>query len=178
MGNIILITGGARSGKSAFAQQKAEDLSEKRLFVATCPVIDGEMDERIRLHQKDRKNNNWDCVEEEIHLDKVISNSCHGVILVDCLTMWMNNLVYQLNQQGLPELDKDHLNEYCTQIADASRSSIADTIFVTGEVGMGIVPENALARRYRDLLGWCNQIFASKADEAYFVSCGLPIKLK
>lgn len=178
MGNIILITGGARCGKSSFAQSMAENNGTKRLFIATCPVIDGEMDERIRLHKEDRVNRNWDCIEEEINVAKVISTSKHEVVLVDCLTLWLNNIIYSNEKENKPELDRDSLEKYCSQILAESKKFNGICIFVTGEIGLGVVPENPLARRYRDLLGWCNQFFAKEANEAYLLSCGLPLRLK
>lgn len=178
MGRIILVTGGSRSGKSTYAQHLAESLPGPRAFVATCPVIDNEMDERIRKHRAARADHDWDTIEETLSLaDALTAEPRYGVYLVDCLTLWINNLMYAaelaggtVTEDGIAEVSQD-LTETCRQIDGT-------VILVTNEVGMGIVPDNALSRRYRDLVGRCNQTIAAEADEVVLVTCGIPLVLK
>jgi adenosylcobinamide kinase/adenosylcobinamide-phosphate guanylyltransferase len=175
---LVLITGGCRSGKSAFAQQMAEKHSVPRLFLATCPCLDTEMEERIRKHKEMRSGRGWQSVEEEIHLDRIITGAGdETAIVIDCLTLWISNLLYAAGQQNR-ELTETDMVPLCEDLAGAARSHQALVIMVTGEVGLGIVPENRQARLYRDLVGRCNQIMAGQADQVFLMSCGLPLRLK
>lgn len=177
MGHVILITGGSRSGKSQYALEKAESLSDKRLFLATCPVVDGELSQRVQLHQDERKGRNWTTVEEEVDIARVIKNATNtDVLLVDCLTLWINNLIF--SQPENFSFTKEWLEQKIAEWHQETLSFSGTIILVTGEVGLGIVPENSLSRLYRDLVGWCNQIVAGTANEVFFISCGLPLQLK
>ena len=178
MGKLILVTGGTRSGKSAFAQGLAETLEGPRFFVATCPKIDPEMDERIRRHQQARSDGKWRTIEEEIDLGSIFSRMPDSqVCLVDCLTLWVNNLLFSEEQAG-NLLTEQLLRDHCRVFIEQSQGYAGTTICVTNEVGMGIVPENASARLYRDLVGSCNQVVAQAADEVILVNCGIPLILK
>ncbi len=178
MAKIALITGGCRSGKSLYAQRLAESIPGRRVYVATCPVLDGEMSERVRRHRQDRAARQWDTIEEPVKLGEAIrSADGHQVVLVDCLTLWVNNLMYQAEQAGR-DVTEDHVAERCAEVLTAAGERAGTIIFVTNEVGMGIVPENKLARHYRDLAGRCNQVVAAGADLVALVSCGIPIFLK
>jgi len=179
MGNeIILITGGGRSGKSAFAQRMAEDLSGSRIFVATCRAGDAEMADRIARHREERRGRGWRTVEEPLDLVGVLAAvDSRALVLVDCLTLWIANLLFD------GEADGRHMGE--TEISRAARDLVAaarqrsgPVLMVTNEVGAGIVPDNPLARLYRDLVGRCNQEVAAAADRVYLVTCGLPISIK
>ncbi|GAB4342984.1 MAG: bifunctional adenosylcobinamide kinase/adenosylcobinamide-phosphate guanylyltransferase [Desulfobulbaceae bacterium] len=175
MGEIILITGGSRSGKSAFAQRLAEDFSSSRLFLATCPVSDGEMAARIARHVADRRRTGWDTVEEEVEIiARLRQAEGYGVVLVDCLTLWVNNLLFRKGEN----VDEDVMAAAARELAGAARSHPGTVVFVTNEVGSGIVPENRLARLYRDLVGRLNQGMAAAADRVYLVSCGIPLQIK
>jgi len=177
MARIALVTGGCRSGKSAYAQGLAESLPGPRAYVATCPVLDEEMRQRIEKHRQARSAM-WQTIEEPVLLAEAIrSASAHAVVLADCLTLWINNLMYQAEQKG-QDIGEDHVAGQCLTVLDACRSHAGTIIFVTNEVGMGIVPDNALARRYRDLVGRCNQTIAARADVVALVSCGIPLFLK
>ena len=176
MAEIILITGGARSGKSRYAQQLAESLSGRKLFVATCPVIDEEMRQRIERHRLDRQEAGWQTVEETVDLAQVLhDNLYHQVVLIDCLTLWVNNLLYT---DAGNELSEDALAVKTRQLLEACAGRPGVVIMVTNEVGLGIVPENPLARRYRDLVGRCNQEVGAVADRLVMTTCGIPMTIK
>ena len=178
MARIILITGGARSGKSRYAQELAEGLPGARAFVATCPVVDDEMHVRIARHQAEREGRGWKTLEEQTALARVIHDSAeHAVLLIDCVTLWVNNLMYESETNGA-ELDEDAIQPTCAEVVAASQEHPGTIVFVTNEVAMGIVPENALARRYRDLVGRCNQQIAAAADRVVLMVCGVPVNVK
>ena len=177
MAEIILVTGGSRSGKSRFSLELAEKRSENRLFIATCPKIDNELDERISLHAKEREGRGWDTIEEEIELAKIIEeNTTYDVILVDCLTLWVNNLLFKNN--GAENFNCKLMDEFCEKLILAVKEFDGVIIFVTNEIGSGIVPDNKISRLYRDLVGSCNQFIAKEADKVFLVSCGIPLQLK
>lgn len=174
----MLITGGARSGKSSYALDLAERYGPSRCFVATSPVTDPEMSDRIAAHKIERQGRGWNSVEEEIDLAMVIQKWCSSdVILIDCLTLWINNLMYraELADSFFSDLE---MRSHAAQLCKVAAQVEATVVMVTNEVGMGIVPENQMARRYRDFVGRCNAIVAAAADEVTLVSCGLPLKLK
>ena len=179
MAKIIFITGGARSGKSDYAQQQAEAMSGPRCFVATCPVHDHEMAERIEKHRKARQGSGWHTIEEPYELEKVFSGeSGYKTYLVDCLTLWVANIYERASLKGVT-IDEENIEDLVREFIAAIREKKDSTVLlVTNEVGMGIVPENAIARKYRDLVGRCNRICAQLADTAFFVCAGLPVRLK
>ena len=175
---LVYVSGGCRSGKSSYAQHLAESLPGRRAYLATCPHIDTEMDGRILLHQQQRAGRGWETIEEAVALDQALLNATDvDVILVDCLTLWVNNLLYvaEQNQQELTETD---IEPYCHRFINACRQGERTIIIVSNEVGMGLVPEDPLSRRYRDLIGRCNQLVAHAVDEAVFMVSGLPMRLK
>jgi adenosylcobinamide kinase / adenosylcobinamide-phosphate guanylyltransferase len=175
---IILITGGSRSGKSDYALRLGESLPGPRAFVATCPVVDGEMAERIRKHREARRNSEWHTIEDPLDLASTLRNRQEfNLFLVDCLTLWINNLMYAAQEQGTALTEEDII-ERCAEVLRTSASISGTVIFVTNEVGWGIVPENPLARSYRDLVGRCNQVMAQAADQVTLVACGFPMTLK
>ncbi len=176
MAEIILITGGSRSGKSRFALELAESFSQdQRLFIATCPAVDGEMDERICRHKEERQGRGWQTFEEELDPAKLITNdlpNSPGVVLLDCLTLWINNLLYHVEESS-----KD-IASLCLELIAAMKASSHMFVVVSNEVGLGIVPENPLARKYRDLVGTANQCFGREAAQVILVSCGIPLYIK
>lgn len=175
---LILVTGGCRSGKSAFAQQLAEAIPGKRLFIATCPCSDGEMAVRIKRHRLDREDKGWLTVEELLAPAEVFADVPSGTtVLLDCLTLWVSNLLFAAEKDGL-ELNEDRMARQASLLAEASCRHDGTVLLVTNEVGLGIVPDNPLARKYRDLVGRCNQTLAAAADQVYLVSCGLPLQIK
>ena len=178
MASIVLITGGSRSGKSAFARKLAEGTPGRRGFVATCPPVDDEMRQRIDRHRNERVDAGWETIEETTDLAGVLGRTADfGVLLVDCLTLWVNNLMYEKEKEEA-QLSEDDIAAACGSVLDACRGRPGRVVFVTNEVGMGIVPEHPVARRFRDLAGRCNQILASAADEVHLMVSGLSVRLR
>ena len=148
MARVILITGGSRSGKSEYAQKLAEDMPGRRVFIATCPPMDDEMRDRIRKHQQARARSNWQTIEETIDLVGALRNTSeYDVILIDCLTLWVNNLMFQAQQEH-EEMTEETITCRCRELIAACGQLSGTIIVVTNEVGMGIVPDNAVSRRF------------------------------
>jgi adenosylcobinamide kinase/adenosylcobinamide-phosphate guanylyltransferase len=165
---VILITGGARSGKSKRAESRARAFPGQPVYVATAEALDAEMEQRIATHRA-RRGTGW--IEREVPLDLVqalVETEGGGARLVDCLTLWLSNLLHS---------ERDWSREV-THLADVLPRLRSPVVFVTNEVGLGIVPDNALARAFRDAAGIMNQTVAAIADEVEFVVAGLPMKLK
>ena len=180
MGRIHLITGGCRSGKSAYAQRLAEAFLNSRLFIATCPVMDGdhEMATRIEKHRGDRSHKGWQTVEESVNLpEALMSAGDYEVVLIDCLSLWISNLLFARGDQW-SMLTEDIVSTHAADLLKAASEYPGTLMLVTNEVGMGIVPTNDMARRYRDLLGRCNQIAAAGADSVTLMVSGIPLLLK
>jgi len=178
MARLILITGGSRSGKSAFAQQLAEEVKGSRLFVATCPETDPEMSERIRRHRQDRQGRGWRSVEEPLQLIQCLAdNPSEATVLIDCLTLWVNNVMFEAEKQQ-QNISEDDVAGLAGQLGRAALCYQGTVIMVTNEVGLGIVPDNPMARLYRDLVGRCNQVIARHAEQVFLVSCGIPLQIK
>ncbi|MGZ6249611.1 MAG: bifunctional adenosylcobinamide kinase/adenosylcobinamide-phosphate guanylyltransferase [Syntrophales bacterium] len=178
MAKIIFITGGSRSGKSGYGQRIAESISGTRTYIATCPVIDKEMEDRIRKHKEARKLASWETLEESTDLAGALYMSRGSeVALVDCLTLWVNNLMYEAEQEKR-HIDEDVIGARCEDVVGVCGDLHGTVIFITNEVGMGIVPENPVSRLFRDLAGRCNQIMASHADTCIFMVSGIPLYIK
>jgi len=169
--SVVLILGGARSGKSRRAEALALSLGDAPVYIATAPRIEGddEWDARIQHHRADR-DACWQVIEEELALVDVLQNHAGAgrVVLVDCLTLWLSNLLYAGHDVGR---ETDRL---CAQLPALD----GDVILVSNEVGMGLVPESAEGRAFRDAQGRLNQAVAAVADRVEFVVAGLPICLK
>ncbi len=168
---IILILGGARSGKSTHAQKLAEQNWSRPLYLATAETLDQEMVERVKLHRQQR-GPKWSCVEEPLDLARVIlgTDPPRDGILLDCATLWLTNV---LLKEGEPAVQNRK-----QELIAALKMSTTHVIIVSNEVGMGIVPDSELGRSFRDLQGWLNQDLAAIADSVFFVIAGIPLKLK
>jgi len=197
MPEITFILGGVRSGKSNFAEAMAVQTGKKLIYLATAANMegDGEMASRITSH-KARRGENWQVIEEQVDIAGVISSACHpalvagsgatistsafvsrprnkcgvteSVILIDCLTLWLSNLLHY----GLD------IAEQTDKLIAALKTTNADVILVSNEVGQGIIPDNALARKFVDEAGKLHQQIAAIADEVFFVTAGIPTKIK
>jgi adenosylcobinamide kinase / adenosylcobinamide-phosphate guanylyltransferase len=169
---IIFITGGARSGKSHFAQELALKLPGPKAYLATAQSLDGEMAERILRHRKSRPKE-WQTLEEPIRVPEVImeNGDRFSLILLDCLTLWISNLM-------MAEWNEEKILVEADRLLPACRDTNCSLIIVGNEVGMGIVPDNPQARIFRDLSGLIQQKIAREADEVYFMVCGIPQKIK
>jgi adenosylcobinamide kinase/adenosylcobinamide-phosphate guanylyltransferase len=179
MGRLILILGGARSGKSSFAQQLAGELGgEKVLFVATAEAGDDEMRQRIEKHRQERPYA-WETLEASHSAGQSILNRTRQakVILVDCLTLLVSNLMVAVPDPFAPEVEQQVMTEIDDLIACADQLA-ATVIVVSNEVGLGLVPPYPLGRAYRDLLGKANQTLAQKADQVHFLVAGIPMTVK
>jgi adenosylcobinamide kinase / adenosylcobinamide-phosphate guanylyltransferase len=177
MAKTIFITGGARSGKSRLAEQIALEHGAPLCYIATAQALDGEMDQRIIKHQQ-RRGEAWQTIEEPLSLAQALKNcdnSCKA-ILVDCITLWLTNLIFKYENQG------DEMEELVMKdvhhLAATLGSMTTPVILVSNEVGLGIVPEHKLGRIFRDIAGQANQILAAAAADVYTVISGIPLKLK
>ncbi|WP_024513668.1 bifunctional adenosylcobinamide kinase/adenosylcobinamide-phosphate guanylyltransferase [Bradyrhizobium sp. Tv2a-2] len=164
----ILVTGGARSGKSTRAETRAQDFAGRPVYIATAEGFDHEMRERIAKHRA-RRGNEW--IEHETPLELVAALNATdggGARLVDCLTLWLSNLMHE---------GRDWTKE-AAALVEALKAQRSPVVLVTNEVGSGIVPDNALAREFRDAAGFLNQMIARAADEVELVVAGLPMRVK
>ena len=169
-----LLIGGARSGKSALAQRWSNERSSDVCTVVTGTASDPEMAARIAAHRRERPAH-WRVREEPLHLGHAMREERAGVVLVDCLTLWISNCLWP---PGSAEADLGAWRHERDDFLDALRAYAGEIIIVTNEVGTGIVPNNAAARTFRDEQGWLNQAVASVCDEVFFVTAGLPLTLK
>jgi adenosylcobinamide kinase/adenosylcobinamide-phosphate guanylyltransferase len=171
--STTLVAGGCRSGKSRQALELGEKSAGRRnLFVATCQPHDAEMAARIARHQRER-GRNWQTVEAPLDPDKIILEQGAGadVLLIDCLTLWISNLmmVHERDEEILQAVDRLHR---------AVAAPPCPIILVSNEVGAGIVPENPMARRFRDLAGWCNQKIAAACRNVIWMVAGIAVPIK
>ncbi len=168
-----LVIGGCRSGKSSHALALGEALAVKHpVFVATCAPQDEEMVQRVRRHQLER-GDRWQTIEAPLDLVGVLHE--HGphcdVMLIDCLTLWVSNLL-------MAHEDDDAVIAQMNALQDVISAPPCPVILVSNEVGTGIVPENRLARRFRDLTGWCNQKLATVCSQVVWMVAGIPVTIK
>ncbi|WP_266019285.1 bifunctional adenosylcobinamide kinase/adenosylcobinamide-phosphate guanylyltransferase [Brucella intermedia] len=168
-GKSVLVLGGARSGKSSYAEKMAQSSGLQPLYLATGRAFDDEMENRIAIH-RDRRGSDWQTVEEP--LDLVGALTLHVAfdrfVLVDCLTLWLTNLMMA---------ERDVAAETAGLVAMLPNLA-GPVVFVSNEVGFGIVPENRMAREFRDHAGFLHQAVAAVADEVYLIAAGLPLKMK
>ncbi|MGL9728002.1 bifunctional adenosylcobinamide kinase/adenosylcobinamide-phosphate guanylyltransferase [Enterococcus sp. DIV0756] len=195
MGEITLVTGGARSGKSAFAESLLDTEAEINYIATNCSAQDPEMATRVSLHQQ-RRPKNWQTTETYLVVADVIEQAQVSAHLLDCATMLTTNYFFDLMKERfgedyavideeimkLSEKDKaviegEILNEW-EKILTTAKKNQADLVVVTNEVGLGIVPENAFSRWFRDVLGYVNQSLGKEADAVFLVIAGIPMKIK
>jgi adenosylcobinamide kinase/adenosylcobinamide-phosphate guanylyltransferase len=165
------VLGGARSGKSTYAQRLAESWWPRPLYLATAETLDAEMVARVNLH-KQKRGARWNCVEETLDVGRVIRSPtpARDGILLDCVTLWLSNVLLKEGEEAIQGRKEN--------LVDALRQTAGDVILVSNEVGMGVVPDSELGRQFRDLQGWMNQDLAAVADTVVFVIAGLPLILK
>jgi adenosylcobinamide kinase/adenosylcobinamide-phosphate guanylyltransferase len=198
---IIFITGGTRSGKSSFALEKASNVSAAKAFIATAEALDKEMRERIVAHRRQR-GNGWRTFEEPLKIAGLINNigDKYKVVVLDCLTLWLSNMMtgaQKAERSSHAPKVKTRKSVCLTKFVESEIAALLNSLgrfrdspaggsscgrstlfIVSNEVGMGIVPDNALARRFRDMTGLMNRRIAEIADEVYFMVSGIPVKIK
>lgn len=177
---LIFVLGGARSGKSAFAERLAAlrqtQAGGRVLYVATAEALDADMELRIANHRRQRPPE-WDTLEEPLHLASALPDALRGydACLLDCLTLWVSNML--LNMEDNPNLEQEILAS-ARRLMEAYEQSPATWIVVSNEVGLGVVPPSRLGAVYRDALGRVNQAVAARADKVYFMVAGLALEMK
>ena len=190
MGQIILVTGGISSGKSAFAEDLVTKISQDKscscTYIATASVYDDEMREKVRLHQQARQDKNWSTLEAYKNLGQIVANDDfdHGILLLDCLTMMVSNIIFEddMDFDGLDQ-DKCRLKEdlVLNEIRDfvkSVRDKDLDLVLVTNEIGLGGISYNKLSRFYTQLVGRSNQYIASQSDQVYMVVSSIGERIK
>jgi adenosylcobinamide kinase / adenosylcobinamide-phosphate guanylyltransferase len=172
MKETILVIGGCRSGKSRYALRLAEQVPGQKIFIATCIPQDEEMEQRV-LHHQQQRNTTWKTLEVPIFLPAAVNT--HGVkgnvLLVDCLTLWINNLIMDDNHS-------EKIDTHIIELIQSLENSECSVILVSNEVGCGIVPENKLARLFRDITGFANQKIAGCVERVIWMVAGIPVKIK
>lgn len=185
MAKIILVTGGARSGKSSFAEKMCENIGTEIAYIATAIPFDDGMLDRIKKHREQRPSE-WETFEISRNIDKNIKDISlkKDTVLLDCITVLVNNIMFEedVNWDNCSHDVIDEIEEKIKveikALIEAVKNTNLNFIMVTNEVGLGIVPENRLARIYRDIAGRVNQILGQYSNEIYLVVCGAPLKIK
>ena len=181
--SVTLVFGGARSGKSAYAERVAQASGKEVVYVATSRAGDGEMSARI-AHHRERRPAEWQTVEEELALAQALRASCAPgrLVLVDCLTLWLSNLMFcdgrDYPEVGAVDLPAPFHEERAALLELLDEGLPGEIILVSNEVGMGIVPWGAISRSFADEAGRLNQAVAARAERAVLVAAGLPLVLK
>jgi len=185
MSELILITGGARSGKSSFAELLAAHPGLPVVYIATAQVYDGEMALRVKKHREQRPSD-WSLVEEPLAISSVLEHYRNErvVLLLDCVTLWLTNLLLseyseESSEDPFAQDEKEQIIlDQVRRIAHLAQDIVPQVIMVTNEVGQGIVPDNPLSRAYRDLAGRANQLLGRTASKVYSVVAGYPVEIK
>lgn len=167
--SLTLLLGGARSGKSSLAVEIGHRFDGPVTYIATAPIIDDDMADRITRH-RDERPDDWATIEEEVDLLNTVESVSTGLIIIDCLTLWTSNLMWR-------QIDDDEIRRRAQDVATACSQRPERAVVISNEVGLGIHPENELGRRYRDVLGWVNQAFAAVADPAMLLVAGKAVVL-
>jgi adenosylcobinamide kinase/adenosylcobinamide-phosphate guanylyltransferase len=176
---MILILGGARSGKSSYAQKWAEDSGKSVTFIATAQASDDEMSARITKHQIERPKH-WQTLEIPYDIASALQEIKSEVLILDCVTLLVTNLIMNYFENDIldEEKSKQAVEKEIESLLKMIRESKKEWLIVSNEVGLGLVPPYLLGRMYRDLLGWANQRLAKEADEVLFMVAGIPMKVK
>ncbi len=171
-GKAVLVLGGVRSGKSGFALKLGGALGPRRALVATAQPLDAEMADRIQKH-REKRDSSWTVYEEPLQIGRILEklDAAYDVIVVDCLSVWLSNLMHARMNEISPEGAVDLL----LRRVSGMRTPV---IFISSEVGLGVIPDNALARRYCDCAGRMHQRVADCSEEVYWMAAGLPMRLK
>jgi adenosylcobinamide kinase/adenosylcobinamide-phosphate guanylyltransferase len=183
MKKVILLLGGARSGKSYLAQEMAKKMAGDVLFVATATAGDEDMRQRIEKHLQNRPSN-WRTLEAPLHVGNRIEAGMGGAetVIIDCITLLINNLFCQYEEQQFESIEDSILDEQVSseiiRLKECIGKATASFIIISNEVGLGIVPDNRMGRIYRDCLGRANQMLAEAADEVYLMVAGIPLRVK
>ena len=173
MKKTVFVLGGCRSGKSSYALESARKFAgNNRVFIATCIPQDEEMRQRVARHQEERRQS-WITVEAPLRLPQAIDANSRtaDVVLVDCLTLWISNLLMESD-------DRENNERQIPRLTEAIQKAKCPVVLVSNEVGQGVVPENRLARQFRDLVGSVNQAVAGCVDEVIWTVAGIPVKIK
>ena len=184
---IVFVTGGAKSGKSSFVLDKVSAVEGKKAFIATAEALDDEMKDRIGRHKAER-GDEWKTYEVPLEVPGAIVDAAgsHSSVVLDCLTIWLSNVMISGHgSEGRGQRTEENIKELLNTLQQLKKSPVCSggsgcsvLYIVSNEVGMGIVPENDLAREFRDLAGNLNQKIAGISDEAYLVVAGIPVKIK
>jgi len=176
---VTFVIGGARSGKSSFVLKEVSNIKGARAYIATAEALDDEMADRIDKHKEDR-GQEWDTYEEPLHVAALLSDikDKYNTIVIDCLTLWLSNILtgIQSTDTGVKALEA--MQDFIHDLNGLTSLKDLNLYIVSNEVGTGIVPENDLAREFRDLAGTMNQRIAALADEVNLVIAGIPVKIK
>ncbi len=179
MGKSILLTGGARSGKSRMAQELAKKAGGQVLFVATAEAGDDEMASRIQAHRKLRPKD-WKTLEVTTHVGSRITKNIGQAktVIIDCITLLISNVLQQYDEKTDAAVVEKAVAAEIKELIDCIKKTSVNFIIVTNEVGLGIIPGDRVSRLYRDLLGKANQTLAQHVDEVYFLVAGIPMAVK
>ena len=185
MSNIILVTGGARSGKSSFAESLCKNQNNRIAYIATSIAFDDEMKNRVKKHQESRPKE-WKTYEIYKDIYSIIDEigEKHDTVIMDCVTLMVNNLMFtygiDVDKATSKELDEleNYIRDQIEKLLDAVKKTNLYFVIVSNEIGMGIVPANKLSRIYSDFVGRANQLIGTYSDEVYFVVSGIPMKVK
>lgn len=175
MKRIILITGGQRSGKSSYAEQRALRLSATPIYIATAHLWDEEFRERVKRHQT-RRGPNWTTIEEEKNLSRC--HLSHQVVVIDCLTLWCTNFFYDPNKENDQQPSAEEVLQNMKTEFNQFTNQEDTFIFVTNEIGWGGTSTHPVQRRFTDVMGWFNQYVAARADEVILMVSGIPVTIK
>lgn len=185
MSNIILVTGGARSGKSSFAESLCKSQNNKTAYIATSVAFDDEMKNRVKKHQESRPKE-WKTYEIYKDIYSIVEelDQKYNTVIMDCITLMVNNLMFTYNiemdkatSEELNELE-NYIKNQLTKLLEAVKKTNLYFVIVSNEIGMGIVPENKLSRIYGDFVGRANQLIGKYSEEVYLVVSGIPMKVK